>query len=300
MQPLMPSIPAPSERQAMDWSLVLASQGIETIIDRDAEAGTWQLRVQDPDYSPALRAIRQYLTENKARRWQQELPYSDLILDWRSVVPMLFLVLLHAVQVTGRAPLHAVGMMSTKAVLAGEWWRLLTAVSLHSDASHLAANATTGLLMVGLAMGAYGPGIGLLAPFLAGVIGNLAGLAFYGPNHLGLGASGMVMGAIGLLAAQSTILFRRGLAPRYLAVRSVLSGCFLLLLLGFSPEEHVDILAHVAGFVSGLGLGALLAWSPDRVLRSARWNGIAGLATAALLLGPWWLALRQGAPLPIK
>lgn len=51
--------------------------------------------------------------------------------------------------------------------------------------------------------------VGLLAAYLAGVGGNLATWLVYGDNHRGLGASGMVMGALGLLAAQSVGLLKR-------------------------------------------------------------------------------------------
>ena len=37
------AIPVRSERQALDWSLVLASQGIEPWIQRDEEADRWLL-----------------------------------------------------------------------------------------------------------------------------------------------------------------------------------------------------------------------------------------------------------------
>src|SRR5215468_4986816 len=164
MQPTANSIPARSERQAMDWSLVLASQGIETIIDLDPAAGAWRLLVAPPDYARARQTIQQYLRENKPRRWQHELPFSDLILDWRSVVPMLLFILLYAIETTGHAALQAAGILDNQAVAHGEWWRLFTAITLHGDVNHLAANTTTGLLLVGLAMGAFGPGLGLLAP----------------------------------------------------------------------------------------------------------------------------------------
>ena len=41
-------------------------------------------------------------------------------------------------------------------------------------------------------MGRYGPGLGLLAAYLAGVGGNLTAWAVYGESHRGLGASGVV------------------------------------------------------------------------------------------------------------
>jgi membrane associated rhomboid family serine protease len=276
----------------MDWSLVLVSQGIETTIERDPEADLWRLVVDAPDYTKALRTLRQYRVENRHQVWRQQLPWTGLVFDWRSVVPLAVIVFLFAVQATGRGDLQGAGMMDNKAVHAGQWWRLFTAVTLHGDLAHLAANVTTGLLLLGLAMGAVGPGIGLLASFLAGAGGNLAGLFFYSESHRGLGASGMVMGALGLLAAQWLTLLRHGLSPRQLVLRGVLSGCLLLVLLGFSPERNVDVLAHVAGFGTGLVLGAILALCPRDVLHSEWVDRTALVLVTGLAGATWWLALR--------
>lgn len=292
MPPMSAAIPVRTERQAMDWSLVLVSQGIETTIERDAEANVWRLVVDAPDYQRALRTIRQYKIENRHPVWRQQLPWTGMVFDWRCLLPLVIFVFLYAVEATGRGSLSNAGMMNNQHVHAGQWWRLFTAITLHGDLAHLAANVTTGFLLIGLAMGAYGPGMGLLASFLAGAGGNLAGLLFYSEPHRSLGASGMVMGALGLLAAQWLALLRHGLSPRQLVVRGVLSGCLLLVLLGFSPERNVDVLAHVAGFGTGLTLGAALAFCPRNVLDQG-WVDRTALAVVTGLAGAsWWLALR--------
>lgn len=285
-------IPAGTERQAMDWSLVLVSQGIETLIERDAESGVWRLVVEAPDYPRAIGAIRQYHAENRQKRWQQTLPWTGLVFDWRCAVPILIFVFLFVFEAMGRADFSRLGMMNNTLVHQGQWWRLFTAVTLHGDLAHLAANTTTGLLLIGLVMGAYGAGVGLLASFLAGVGGNVAGLLLYSATHRGLGASGMIMGALGLLAAQWLVLLKHGLTPRQLAIRGLLSGAFLFILLGFSPQANVDVLAHVAGFITGLLLGGGLALLPQR------WHSSAWLDRLSLLLAfgggsaAWWFALR--------
>ncbi len=292
MQLVPATIPVRTERQAMDWSLVLVSQGIEATIERDPEADLWRLVINAPDYPRALQAIRLYRAENRHQIWRQQLPWTGLVFDWRSILPLAFIVFLYAMEVTGRGELRAAGMMDNQAVHAGQWWRLFTAVTLHGDLAHLTANVTTGLLLLGLAMGALGPGAGLLASFLAGAGGNLAGLLIYPETHRGLGASGMVMGALGLLAAQWLALLRHGLTPRQLVIRGVMSGALLLVLLGFSPERNVDVLAHVAGFVTGLLLGAALAFCPRNLLHQT-WVDRSALAAAGCLAGVcWWLALR--------
>ena len=292
MQPALAIIPVPTEKQALDWSLVLVSQGIDTSIGCDPEVNSWQLIVPLNDHALALRALTQYRSENQFRPWRQELPWTGLLFDGRSAVCMLLFVLLYAIEATGHGDLRAAGLMDNQAVRAGEWWRLITAVTLHGDLAHLAANVTTGLLLLGLAMGASGPGVGLLASFLGGVGGNLAGLWLHGETHRSLGASGMVMGALGLLAAQWLGLLRRGVSPRQLAVRGVLSGCFLLVLLGLSPQKNVDVLAHVAGFITGFVLGTGLAFCPDGFPRQRWLNLFAVLVCLALTGVAWWQALK--------
>ena len=277
----------------MDWSLVLVSQGIEPLIERDPEAGRWLLVVNEPDYPRAVDALRRYQAENRAPRWRHTLPGVGLIFDLRSLGCLLFLGLLFAVEATGHGSLRDPGLMDNRLVHAGQWWRLFTAVTLHADVSHLAANLSTGFLMLGLAMGAYGYGVGLLLSYLAGVGGFLAGLVFLPETHRSLGASGMVLGALGVLAAQWIALMRHGITPKQIAARGILSGCLLLALLGLSPRENTDVLAHVAGFLSGLLLGAALAFCPQRLAQGPWPNRLALALTLALVLGPWWLALRR-------
>lgn len=292
-------IPTASERQAMDWSLVLVSQGIESVIEHDPESGRWQIVVNPADVSRAVNAIRLYTLENRQRRWQLAVPGTGLLFDWRCLACLLFFVLVFAFEATGRGNLRAAGALDPDRVRAGEWWRAFTAVTLHADTAHLVANVTTGALMLGLVFGAYGPGVGMLGSYLAGVLAFAAEVFLVPQDSLGppgveiriLGASGMVLGGLGLLTAQWFALVRHGLSARQFAVRGILSGCLLLVLLGLSPEQQVDVFAHVAGFLAGLVLGALLASLPPAVLKSAWMDQVALVVTAVLVFGPWWMAL---------
>src|SRR6185503_14713839 len=128
-------------------------------------------------------------------------------------------------------------------------WRLFTAVLLHGDLSHLMANITFGLLVLGLAMGRYGAGCALLAAYFAGAVGNLPRVLL----HLeipSLGASGMVMGGLGMLAVQSLSLRHSNPSAGRHIVGGILGGGMLFVLVGLDP--HSDVMAHFGGFVCGL------------------------------------------------
>ena len=290
MESMLAAIPARSKSQAMDWSLVLVSQGIESAIEQTEEGPRWQLVVDGVDYERAIQAIGLYRSENKARVWLQKLPWSGLVYDWRNIVWFLLLIAIFILGENQHPYLKAAGIMESKAVHSGEWWRLFTAIMLHGDLGHLASNVTFGMLLLGLAMGSFGSGPALLGAYLAGVGGNLAGLIFYSHSHRSLGASGMVMGALGLVTLQSFAYLRAGITPRQLMIRAILGGVLLLILLGMNPET--DLLAHLGGFVSGCLLGLLFALLPRSFLESAWVNLLSVLSCGVLVVLTWWLALR--------
>jgi rhomboid protease GluP len=297
-QPTPPAgreIPAANRRQAMDWSLVLASQGIEHLIDHDESKG-WTLLVSEKDHENALGQIRQYQLENRHWRWRRPVFQPGLFFDWSCLTWVLLNIFFYWWSET-HVDLLAAGVMDNSALAHSEWWRLFTATWLHADLAHLAMNMVFGFLFLGLVMGRYGPGVGLLAAYLAGVGGNLITWLVYDETHRGLGASGVVMGALGLLAIQSVSLMKRPNRNVFrLFAGGIFAGVLLLVLLGFSPEA--DVVAHLGGFVTGLLLGSFLAFAPNLTRRT--WiNFFAGILFLALVILPWWCCLiHQGIQLP--
>jgi membrane associated rhomboid family serine protease len=274
-----------NRRQAMDWALVLASQGIQAIID-DTEG--WGLIVSTADYPTAVEHIRLYRLENRYWRWRHPIGHG-FVFDWSVVLWAVMLMAVFYLSRTIRPDWERMGCMDNSAVLSGEWWRLFTAILLHGSLAHLAANLTLGAVLLGLVMGRYGAGLGLLASYFAGAGGNLAGLMVYPNSHLGVGASGMVMGGLGLLAAQSLTSLRIQ-RNRKFVLRSLIAGTLLFVLFGFSPEA--DVVAHVGGFVSGLVLGWLLIRFPF-ITRNRKLNIFAGLLLVVLVVTTSWLAFRR-------
>lgn len=283
-------IAARSKRQAMDWSLVLTSQEIASTLIRSPDTGRWTLVVEPEDYTRALAAIHLYELENRGWAWRRSLPGSAVHFHWGTVVGCAFLAFVYALNSFHRNGLDVVGVMDTQAVRTGQWWRLFTAVTLHADIGHLAANLSIGFVVFGLVMARFGAGFGLLAAYLAGVGGNMLGLLLRPDPYLGLGASGMVMGGLGLMTVESIWLWRE--SPR--AAKYILSGVFagLMLLVLFGLDPSADVLAHAGGFFTGCILGTALAFLPDRILQSALANLVAGLILAGVILGTWGLAAR--------
>jgi membrane associated rhomboid family serine protease len=271
----------------MDWSLALVSQGIESVIDHSDEAG-WGLIVRSGEYQRAVDVIQQYRAENLRWPWRRPIQ-QKLLFDWGSLA-WVFLISLSFWCSERLAVFGSAGLMDGKAVSRGQWWRLFTAVFLHADAAHLVANAVFGFVLLGLAMGVYGSGTGLLAALLAGVGGNALALLI-DPAHRSLGASGMVMGCLGLLVVQPVSIWRKNPWAFRSTLIGIAAGGMLFLLLGSGPGT--DLAAHLGGFISGIVLGIILRFSracpPDPAT-----DLVAGGIFSLLVIVTWWLALTSG------
>lgn len=269
----------------MDWSLALVSQGIESVIRHEPEGG-WQLFVATVDAERALATIEQFRRENLRWPWRRKVGRRGTLFDGAS---LLWVLLTGAFFFGSASGFRASGIMDAAAVAKGEWWRLFTAEVLHADWLHFATNGVFGLLLLGLALGRYGTGVGLLAAYLAGAAGNLSSWLVHGETHRSLGASGVVMGALGLLAAQSWPRLNDNPWALRLALGGLSGGLMLFLILGLSPGS--DVAAHFGGFVAGAIFGSLLALLPRSAERPLL-NLSAGFLLAALIIWPWLLALR--------
>lgn len=276
-----------SRKQAMDWSLVLLSQGIETVIDFENETG-WGLVLNEAENERALAILAQYRAENRHWPWRRSFSSEGVLFDYGSFGWALLVCFFFWIQTRSGANFEEAGLMDAVAVSHGEWWRLFTAVFLHANLGHLAMNVSIGLALLGLTMGSYGTGIGLLAAYLTGAAGNVATWLVFSSGHRSLGASGMVMGCVGLLAVQSIFSGPRNPNRLKYALSSIAGGIMLFALLGLSPES--DVLAHLGGFVSGVALGTLLAAAPS-LRQNMGFNILAGSGFCLLVVIPWWLAL---------
>jgi len=169
-------------------------------------------------------------------------------------------------------------------VQAGQWWRAWTALTLHLDGPHLAANLAAGVWFGYLAARQLGAGTAWLLIVTAAAGANLLEGLLASPAHRAVGASTAVFAALGALSAHS---WRERLAlPQRWARRwaPLIAGVGLLGWTG-TAGEGTDVVAHLAGFAVGALFGATAAlprWQRglERVPQSA--SGAAALGSLAI------------------
>jgi rhomboid protease GluP len=182
------------------------------------------------------------------------------------------------------------GRIDGAAMRAGEWWRALTALTLHADLEHLAANIFFGSVFGWFAGRYLGSGLAWLLILMAGATGNVINVLILGAGHRAIGASTAVFAALGLLGSLGWAGRRSSAQGRIYRWGPVIGAVALLAYTG-AGGERTDIGAHLWGFVAGLGAGLLAASMPRQLLAHAGVQAFAGLAAAAALGAAWVMAL---------
>jgi membrane associated rhomboid family serine protease len=179
-------------------------------------------------------------------------------------------------------------------VMAGEWWRLITAGVMHGSILHIFFNGSAfyflgrvTVAMVGSAM------LGLV--FLASIVGGSVASLYLSGGRPSVGASGGVMGILGFLTV-ILVLHKASIPQRYKV--SLLQAIFIMTIFGTLGAGFIDNAAHGGGFLIGAVLGVVLVprnervweYSAPKLIQILGWASWATLAAACfhvtqLLLG---------------
>lgn len=163
-------------------------------------------------------------------------------------------------------------------IYAGQWWRLVTAIFLHAGLFHIGMNLWC-LFDLGPAVESLFSTTKFIVVYLVtGVVGFLASL-WWNPRALSIGASGAILGLIGILIGAS--FHHGGLGKDY---RSMLwRWVIYILIFGLLPFFAVDNAAHIGGLVSGLILGYLVPeGEPETRASENLWNALAILSVLVI------------------
>lgn len=288
------SISKLSQKQARLWSLVLDARFIPCQIGETP--GEWLLMVPPGRFDEACRELRCFEREN--RLWPPPAPLSRPMVE-NTVATLSVLILLATFHNITRLDVSSmngfpvdwlhIGSGQAGRILDGEWWRLVTALTLHADVLHLISNLAIGGIFVLLLCRELGSGLAWTLLLAAGAAGNLCNALLQSRSHDSVGASTAVFGVVGILSALSLVRYRHHLQRRWpLPVAAALA---LLSILG-TEGEHTDLGAHLFGFLAGVVLGLLTEILVSRYGRPGQClNSLLALLATLIVVTSWILAL---------
>jgi rhomboid protease GluP len=274
-------------RLAAEWALVLESSGIPCAVS--ARGRSWVLEVPAEQLAAAAAVLEVYERETSPPPATPSSSPDHGPTPAAFIAAAMLLALYAALSTVAAGPRwYDQGTAYAVRILAGEWWRTITALTLHASLLHVLSNVVA-LAVFGTGLcRAVGPGVGLSMTLLAGAGGNALNALWRGSAHGAVGASTAVFGAVGALGALQFVRRRARPAARqpWLPVAAALG---LLALLGTGTDT--DVLAHLFGFIVGAGLGYLVPrWLPNPVGHGLQWALLAAASVA--VAGCWMLALR--------
>jgi rhomboid protease GluP len=171
-----------------------------------------------------------------------------------------------------------------------EWWRTVTALTLHADVGHLISNLAFGVVLGYLASRSLGGGIAWAGILLGAMMGNALDALWMPEEQRSIGASTAVFAALGMLSAYAWVLETASNLRWAKRLGPLIAGVMLLGFLG-AGGERTDVVAHVTGFISGCGLGVIFGKTPEHRFESRTLQLAAGALTLMIVAAGWLLAL---------
>ncbi len=274
------------------WSYILTALEIPHHIL--AEDNVFRLLVPAELTPLALREISGYLAEGRDRQPGHPSPEPEKAgVQPPTLLLMGALFLFYAVTGPwdGNSIWFQAGAGNSQAILQQhEWYRLITALTLHANLLHLLSNCLLGGFLLHYFFLLTGTGLGLFALLVASALGNLINVLLHGPGHLFVGFSTAVFAVIGMLSMLSYTGKSRPIGSR--ALVPLMASAALLAMLG-SAGERTDLGAHLFGLLCGLLTGKILSLPLIKMLRPSLVFQITLFSVSLGLVAiSWILALR--------
>jgi membrane associated rhomboid family serine protease len=270
--------------EADAYGLVLSSSHIPYNVSRGDQG--WDIRVPNAFYEQALKAIEAYLQENQDVHPVHEASAFEYGSTFTGIWVSLILVAWHAaivMSLDSQALIKTYGSAAHH-ILGGELYRTVTSLMIHANALHLIGNMF-GIALVGTAVcQIMGPGVGWFMILVTGIGGNFMNALLHQRDHISVGASTAIFGAIGILAGYQFLKRFRRIGKRTKAWLPLGAGVALLAFLGSS--KHSDLTAHLFGFLAGIVLGAFYGFIVKRPAGKL-YQGCFVLAALALIVTSW-------------
>lgn len=179
-------------------------------------------------------------------------------------------------------------------IFAGQWWRLVTAMFLHAGLLHIGMNLWC-LFDLGPTVESLFSSTKFIVLYLAAGVAGFLLSVWWSPFGLSVGASGAILGLIGILIGAS--FHHGGLGREY---RGQLWR-WLIYIFIFGLFFNIDNAAHVGGLVLGALLGYLVP-EGEPVTRASEnlWNALALLSMLVIAGSFALMALQLNRPGPVR
>ncbi len=285
-----------SRQQAEQWSLVLRAANIPCVIEFEKQS--WVIKVSPLHEKRALQEIAAYMEENSdwppaKTEKKRALP---VLTGYQPPTLLMMGALVIFYVVTGpwsnNSDWFIQGAVSGRRILEnGQWYRLVTALTLHADVVHLVGNILIGGVLVHFLCRLLGTGLGWFLILASGILGNLLNILLHGQTHNSVGFSTAIFGTIGILAGYQAA------SKRSLALKEIFlplaAGAGLLAFLG-AGGPRTDLGAHFFGLLAGIVLGVLLIFLPSQrlLIRKTSLQSSLFMLSLAIVGISWWLAMR--------
>jgi rhomboid protease GluP len=171
-----------------------------------------------------------------------------------------------------------------------EWWRVVTALTLHADVAHLVSNLVFGVVLGYFASRSLGNGVAWAGALAGAMMGNALDAIWMPEAQRSIGASTAVFAILGMLSAYAWMLESATNLKWAKRLGPLIAGVFLLGFLG-AGGERTDVVAHITGFVSGCLFGAAFGKIPEQWFDSRALQLTAGALAIATIGAAWLLAL---------
>jgi membrane associated rhomboid family serine protease len=276
------------------WALVLTARSIPCRVENDLHG--WHLRIPADQLPKAIEELRAFEEENRA--WPPlPPPYRSMQGNVLSTLSLLLLLATFHNVTRLKIPIFDypppdwlyLGSAKVHLIHYGEWWRLITALTLHADWLHLFSNLTIGGFFILFLCRDLGSGLGWGLLLAAGTLGNWANAQVQLPTHSSIGASTAVFAAVGILAAINLVRHRLNRRGQWKLITA--AALALLALLG-TEGKNTDLGAHLFGFLFGLAGGMITEYLIARTGRPGRrLNVLLALLSALIVIVAWRAAL---------
>lgn len=276
---------------------MLGAVGVES--ETHLEAPYYLLTVEDADAARAREQLVLYESESHPQSTPRPSPslHRNAWVGCALYAAVLIFVAIAVANGLWQPGAFYAGMLDAGRIQSGQWWRAWTALTLHVNGVHLTGNLLVGVWFGYLAGRQQGPGHAWFLVVTGAGISNLIEALLAPATHQAVGASTAVFTALGLLSAYAWGTHARWAHRWALQWAPLVCGVVLLAWFGSGNggargPGHVDVIAHVLGFGTGVLLGVIAARPRVRRLLAPIPQWVTGLIALAEIALAWSFALR--------